>query len=414
MTEQSTPLVGVIMGSKSDWETMRARQRNADRVRRAARMPHRLRASHAGTDGRIRAAAEGRGIEVIIAGAGGAAHLPGMAAAHTLLPVLGVPVESQALKGMDSLLSIVQMPGGVPVGTLAIGTAGREERRAAGGRDPGQSTRRTLREKLKAFREEQKRKVLEETRCREDPSSPARPSACSAAASSAACSPLPRGAWATASTPFRPIATRPPARSPTSRSMRAVRRSGPCAPSSRPRVDVVTFEFENVPAATAEAAAECAPVRPPGAMLHITQHRLREKTFLARTRLSRHRVFDAIRATADLRTRHAEFGPRDSENGGIRLRRQRPVPGSAHLAEAEAPGTRWAGRKRCSRRWSISMRNSPWWACAARTASASSTAHLEPARSRHSRCLACTRRRSTQAHQAKRSRSRAACWKSWM
>ena len=83
----------------------------------------------------MRPRAEARGLEVIIAGAGGAAHLPGMVAANTLLPVLGVPVESHALKGMDSLLSIVQMPGGIPVGTLAIGKAGAHERRAAGGRD---------------------------------------------------------------------------------------------------------------------------------------------------------------------------------------------------------------------------------------------------------------------------------------
>jgi len=118
------PLVAVIMGSKSDWETMR----HAAETLASFDVPHERRivsahrtpawmAEYAG-------AAESRGIEIIIAGAGGAAHLPGMVAAHTLLPVLGVPVESQALKGMDSLLSIVQMPGGVPVGTLAIGRAG--------------------------------------------------------------------------------------------------------------------------------------------------------------------------------------------------------------------------------------------------------------------------------------------------
>src|SRR5579884_2826709 len=118
------PLVGVIMGSRSDWETMRhARDVLASfevphecRVVSAHRTPHWM-AEYAST-------AESRGIQVIIAGAGGAAHLPGMVAAQTVLPVLGVPVESHALKGMDSLLSIVQMPGGVPVGTLAIGKAG--------------------------------------------------------------------------------------------------------------------------------------------------------------------------------------------------------------------------------------------------------------------------------------------------
>jgi 5-(carboxyamino)imidazole ribonucleotide mutase len=118
------PVVGIIMGSTSDWETMRHAAETLDalgvahetKVVSAHRTPQRLYDYASG-------AAE-RGIRVIIAGAGGAAHLPGMAASMTHLPVLGVPVESKALKGMDSLLSIVQMPGGVPVGTLAIGKAG--------------------------------------------------------------------------------------------------------------------------------------------------------------------------------------------------------------------------------------------------------------------------------------------------
>jgi len=121
MTE---PLVGIIMGSKSDWDTMRHAADTLSelgvphetRVVSAHRTPKRLYDyAHSARD---------RGLKVIIAGAGGAAHLPGMAASMTTLPVLGVPVESQALKGMDSLLSIVQMPAGVPVGTLAIGKAG--------------------------------------------------------------------------------------------------------------------------------------------------------------------------------------------------------------------------------------------------------------------------------------------------
>jgi 5-(carboxyamino)imidazole ribonucleotide mutase len=119
-----TPAVGLIMGSKSDWETM---QHAADimdalqvsyetKVTSAHRTPDRMQD--------YAKSAAGRGIKVIIAGAGGAAHLPGMVAANTVLPVLGVPVESRALKGMDSLLSIAQMPGGIPVGTLAIGEPG--------------------------------------------------------------------------------------------------------------------------------------------------------------------------------------------------------------------------------------------------------------------------------------------------
>ena len=119
-----TPLVGVVMGSKSDWETLK----HADQVLTEFGVPHECRivSAHRTPSEMSEYAreAEGRGLKVIIAGAGGAAHLPGMVAALTPLPVLGVPVESHALKGMDSLLSIAQMPGGVPVGTLAIGKSG--------------------------------------------------------------------------------------------------------------------------------------------------------------------------------------------------------------------------------------------------------------------------------------------------
>ncbi|TCZ59909.1 5-(carboxyamino)imidazole ribonucleotide mutase [Roseicella aquatilis] len=125
MTEEGpAPLVGIIMGSRSDWETMRHAAETLEKLG----VPHETKVVSAHrTPGRLHDYAHGardRGLRVIIAGAGGAAHLPGMAAAMTPLPVLGVPVESHALKGMDSLLSIVQMPGGVPVGTLAIGKAG--------------------------------------------------------------------------------------------------------------------------------------------------------------------------------------------------------------------------------------------------------------------------------------------------
>jgi 5-(carboxyamino)imidazole ribonucleotide mutase len=122
--DSRAPRVGVVMGSKSDWETLRHAAEILDvlgiaheaKVISAHRTPDRLYHYAKG--------AEGRGLDVIIAGAGGAAHLPGMVAALTILPVLGVPVESKVLRGVDSLLSIVQMPKGVPVGTLAIGTAG--------------------------------------------------------------------------------------------------------------------------------------------------------------------------------------------------------------------------------------------------------------------------------------------------
>src|SRR6476661_8249826 len=118
------PLVGLIMGSRSDWETMS----HAARILERLEIPFETRvvSAHRTPDllFEYAASAEERGLEVIIAGAGGAAHLPGMCAAKTALPVLGVPVESHALKGIDSLLSIVQMPAGIPVGTLAIGKAG--------------------------------------------------------------------------------------------------------------------------------------------------------------------------------------------------------------------------------------------------------------------------------------------------
>jgi len=159
---ESKPLVAVIMGSKSDWETMRHAAEVLDqfgvaydrRVVSAHRTPAWMAEYSSG--------AEGRGIEVIIAGAGGAAHLPGMVAAHTLLPVLGVPVESHALKGMDSLLSIVQMPGGIPVGALAIGPAG--------AKNAGllaiailSNQRPDLREKLREFRAAQTEQVMKDT-----------------------------------------------------------------------------------------------------------------------------------------------------------------------------------------------------------------------------------------------------------
>ena len=162
MSIQEKPLVAVIMGSKSDWETMR----HADEILTRFDVPHECRIVSAhrtpGLMAEFAAAAESRGVEVIIAGAGGAAHLPGMVAAQTLIPVLGVPVESHALKGMDPLLSIAQMPGGIPVGTLAIGKAGAINAALLAVAILANS-RPELREKLRKFREEQTTKVMNDT-----------------------------------------------------------------------------------------------------------------------------------------------------------------------------------------------------------------------------------------------------------
>jgi 5-(carboxyamino)imidazole ribonucleotide mutase len=159
---EDAPRVGVIMGSKSDWETLRHASEVLDelgighecRVVSAHRTPDLL--------FEYAAAAESRGIQVIIAGAGGAAHLPGMAASKTVLPVLGVPVQSKALSGLDSLLAIVQMPKGIPVGTLAIGTAGAAN---AGLLAAAILARKdsALRDRLDAWRRAQTERVLADT-----------------------------------------------------------------------------------------------------------------------------------------------------------------------------------------------------------------------------------------------------------
>ena len=154
------PVVGLIMGSRSDWETMRHAAETLDAL--GVRYEKKVVSAHRTPDLLFEYAegAEARGLQVIVAGAGGSAHLPGMTAAKTALPVLGVPVESKTLKGMDSLLSIVQMPAGVPVGTLAIGRAGAVNAALLAAAivargDAG------LRERLRQFRAEQTQAVLD-------------------------------------------------------------------------------------------------------------------------------------------------------------------------------------------------------------------------------------------------------------
>jgi 5-(carboxyamino)imidazole ribonucleotide mutase len=162
MSQDREILVAVIMGSQSDWDTMAG----TAEVLGEFDVPHECRVLSAHRTPRQTAeyvaSAEGRGIEVIIAGAGGAAHLAGVAAAHTLLPVIGIPIESPALKGMDSLLSTVQMPAGIPVATMAIGRAG--ARNAALFAVAILARQRPeLRNALERFREQQARKVLKAT-----------------------------------------------------------------------------------------------------------------------------------------------------------------------------------------------------------------------------------------------------------
>jgi 5-(carboxyamino)imidazole ribonucleotide mutase len=163
------PLVGIIMGSKSDWETMSHAARTLDslaiayeaRVMSAHRTPA-LVDEYVGS-------AEARGLEVIIAGAGGAAHLAGVTAAKTLLPVLGVPIQSRALNGIDSLLSTVQMPGGIPVGTLAIGNAGAVNAALLAAAILANKYP-EIRQALRRYREAQTQAVLAQTDPRADPS----------------------------------------------------------------------------------------------------------------------------------------------------------------------------------------------------------------------------------------------------
>jgi 5-(carboxyamino)imidazole ribonucleotide mutase len=156
------PLVGILMGSKSDWEVMKASSETLAKFGVAHEC--RVLSAHRTPAATIEyvGAAEARGLEVLIGAAGGAAHLAGVVAAHTLLPVLGVPMESASLKGLDSLLSTVQMPGGIPVGTLAIGKPGATNAALLAVAILARS-RPALRDKLAAFREEQTAKVLKET-----------------------------------------------------------------------------------------------------------------------------------------------------------------------------------------------------------------------------------------------------------
>ena len=295
---------------------------------------------------------------MIIAGAGGAAHLPGMVAAQTLLPVLGVPVESHALKGMDSLLSIVQMPGGIPVGTLAIGKAGAINAALLAVAILGNTPARTAREAPPLPRR-------------------SRPSACCGRrCETAESSPgstvgvLGGGqlgrmfAIAARRMGYRVHTFAPDVDTPTGQiadvEIHASYDDLDAVRAFARNVDVVTFEFENVPAATAEAAAEFAPVRPDGAVLHTTQHRLREKLFLQGAGLPV-APFRVVRTGGrpGARRRRARL-PGRAQDRRLRLRRQGPGADRVARSRARPRGAPSARRKRCSKPSSISTANSPW------------------------------------------------------
>ena len=336
------------MGSKSDWETMRHADDVLDSLRRAARS----RTSYRRTARRSAMAefastAESRGLEVIIAGAGGAAHLPGMVAAHTLVPVLGVPVESHALKGMDSLLSIVQMPGGIPVGTLAIGKAGaanaallavailansRPELRESCGRSGEEQTPRFVR--TRSHEADPSRRHRRRARQR-----PTRPDVRDCGS--------PHGL----SRPYVLARERHADRAGGGLEITAsVCGSGPGARVCAQGVAVVTFEFENVPAETAAAAAEHAHVRPAGTRAaHDADIGCARRAFCVRRdcrlrRSLRSRRLDDLRAavarqgcpailkTADSdTTAKARCGSLDAEDADARVGRDRPGSGGSRI-----------------------------------------------------------------------------------
>ena len=270
------------MGSTSDWDTMQHTVEVLERFgvphERHVVSAHRTPAWMA----EFATSAEGRGVEVIVAGAGGAAHLPGMVAAHTVVPVLGVPVQSAALQGLDSLLSIVQMPGGVPVATLAIGKAGATNAGLLAVSILSNS-RPELRARLRAFRDEQTRKVRQE-----ELPGPAM------IAPGAVLGVLGSGQLGRMFTiaarrmGYRVHTYSPDSDTPTGQvADEEVCASYDDADALRAfaaKVAVVTFEFENVPSAATEVLAAMAPVRPSPFALHVAQQRAREKRFLASRR----------------------------------------------------------------------------------------------------------------------------------
>ena len=303
--------------------------------------------------------AEARGIEVIIAGAGGAAHLPGMVAAHTLLPVLGVPSRATRCKGIDSLLSIVQMPGGIPVGTLAIGKAGATNAAllAVAILPPPARSARAACAHSAPSRPQHVRAGHAAVRAADPPRRHARRARQRAARTHVRDRRA--AAWATASIPSRPRATRRPARWPTSKIVGAYDDLDACAPFAR-SVDVVTFEFENVPADTAAAAAELRrrPARA-ASVLHTTQHRAAREDIPGSTQAFPARRFarvvargSASRARASRLLRPSSRPPASATTAKDRSRIDGPSMPRRRM------GAHRPGREPCSKPSSTSRRSS--------------------------------------------------------
>ena len=348
MPDSSTPLVAVVMGSSSDWETMQ----HAVEVLERFGVPHERHIVSAHRTpvwmAEFATGAEERGIEVIIAGAGGAAHLPGMVAAHTVLPVLGVPVQSAALQGLDSLLSIVQMPGGVPVGTLAIGKAGATNAGLLAVAILSELAARSAREAARVPR-------------RADAEGPAGTAAVTldgsvvARAPGAALGVLGSGQLGRMFTHRRAAdglprphlfsrgrhADRPGGRRRGHRRLRRPRRAARVCR----QVDVVTFEFENVPIEAIDAIEALAPVRPSGVALHTAQQRAREKTFLADRGFPTAPFAPRGHARRAVGRRGARRHAGRHQDRGVRLRRQGTAQGHdaggrrAHLDGDRPPGS---------------------------------------------------------------------------
>ncbi len=293
--------------------------------------------------------AEARGLEVIIAGAGGAAHLPGMVAAHTVLPVLGVPVQSAALQGLDSLLSIVQMPGGVPVATLAIGKAGATQRRTAGRRPSSPPAARAARQAARLPRRADRRPCAK-TRCRE-PDHPARRHARRARQRPARPHVRHRGAPHGLPRPHalaRP-STRPPARWPTSRSTPPTTTSTPSArsPAASTSSPSSSRTSRPPPPTPPPRSRRCGPS---GHALHVTQHRAREKAFLAAQGLSRHAVrVGGVARRADDGGAAASALPAILKTAGFGYDGKGQHRLTSPLDDRAACGRSSATRRRCSR-----------------------------------------------------------------